>query len=444
MSVSHNYPGGSVWRKWDLHIHAPGTKKNDQYRVPTGDPLDAYCDHLEVSDVAAFGITDYFSADSYFAVTERFKKKYPESQKVFFPNIELCTSYVLNAANEEVNLHIIFNPFNADFENHIKRFLRSLDTNKTQGSGARQVKASDLNSERDFQEATTTRESIKNAFQQTFGPDADLTEHVLIFAVANNDGIRAQRGVKRKELISDEVDKFSDGIFGNSNNTNYFLRSDRLEDGFKIDPKPVITGCDAHSFDDLDAWLGKVVLKDAVRLKESTWIKADLTYEGLKQITFEPEHRVFIGEEPEVEVRVRENPRRYIASLRINERDGYDGRHGTWFKNEHIGLNKELVAIIGNKGNGKSALTDIIGLLGNSHNQEYEREGRTEELFSFLNKDKFLRSGCASHFDGELHWYAGTPNRGALDKQTDKRTPETVEYLPQKYLEKILCKHRRR
>lgn len=25
------YPKGSEWRIWDLHIHTPGTSKNDQY-----------------------------------------------------------------------------------------------------------------------------------------------------------------------------------------------------------------------------------------------------------------------------------------------------------------------------------------------------------------------------------------------------------------------------
>ncbi len=25
------YKRGSEWRKWDLHIHTPGTKKNDQF-----------------------------------------------------------------------------------------------------------------------------------------------------------------------------------------------------------------------------------------------------------------------------------------------------------------------------------------------------------------------------------------------------------------------------
>jgi hypothetical protein len=406
-SKKMNDPRGATWRKWDLQIHAPGTKKNDQYNVTTGDPLDLYCDALEESDVAAFGITDYFSADSYFKVTKRFQTKYPDSKKIFFPNIELCTSDVVNVASEEVNLHIVFNPFEANLEKSISKFLQYLNTNKTQGSGAKQVKASDLKSEADFQEATTSRELIKRALDETFGAKADLTDHVLIFAVANNDGIRAKRGVKRKALITDEVDKFSSGFFGNSGNTQYFLNPNRLEDGSKTDPKPVITGCDAHSFVDLRSWLGKVVLKDGVRIRESTWIKADLTFEGLRQIIFEPADRVFIGDEPDVEIRVRSNPRRYISSVCITQVSGYDKRDGVWFEEEEIALNKELVAIIGNKGNGKSAVTDIIGLLGNSHNQKYEREGRTEELFSFLNKEKFLRGSCASNFFSELHWCAG-------------------------------------
>ncbi len=97
-----------------------------------------------------------------------------------------------------------------------------------------------------------------------------------------------------------------------------------------------------------------------------------------------------------------------------------------------------MVAIIGNKGNGKSALTDIIGILGNSHNQVYILDSRKEEeLFSFLNREKFLKANCAASFAGELHWYAGKPDKSLLDARTDTNVPERVEYLPQKYLEKI-------
>ncbi|GEM_PF-1650200 len=45
--------------------------------------------------------------------------------------------------------------------------------------------------------------------------------------------------------------------------------------------------------------------------------------------------------------------------------NGYNEEQGIWFKDIEIPLNYGLVAIIGNKGNGKSALTDIISLCGN-------------------------------------------------------------------------------
>jgi ABC-type lipoprotein export system ATPase subunit len=434
-----NDPRGSIWRKWDLHVHTPGTKKNDQYLAQKSldDALDAYCEKIEQSDVEILGITDYFSADSYFSFLKRFKEKYPASKKVFFPNIELCTNDVVNSASEEVNLHIVFNPFTPSYEADIKNFLQHLDTNKTV-SGNKRVKASQLSSLKDFEEATTSRQFIEDAFKEVFGSAAELIDHLLVITAANNDGIRAQRGVKRKALISDELDKFSHAFFGNSTNTAYFLKPNRLEDGNLIDPKPVVTGSDAHSFEDLDNFLGKVVIKDGNVVKEPTWIKADPTFEGLKQIIFEPAGRVFIGEEPRVESRVRDNKRRYISMIRIGQVSGYEGRHGTWFDKEQIELGKELVAIIGNKGNGKSALTDIIGLLGNSHNQTFVLESKKEEeLFSFLNRDKFLKANCASCFSGELHWYAGPPDKRQLDARVDRNTPERVEYLPQKYLEKI-------
>lgn len=434
-----NDPRGSLWRKWDLHVHAPGTKKNDQYltQKSLGEALDLFCEKIEQSEVAVFGMTDYFSADPYFAFVKRFKEKYPQSKKVFFPNIELCTNDVVNAASEEVNLHIVFNPFVPNHESDIKSFLQHLDTNKTAIANKR-VKACELSTVKDFEEATTNRQFIEDAFKEVFGSAADLMDHLLVITAANNDGLRAPRGRKRKALISDELDKFSHAFFGNSGNIAYFLKTDRLEDKNPIDPKPVISGSDAHSFEELDNFLGKVVIKEGNVVKEPTWIKADPTFEGLKQIIFEPAGRVFIGEEPPVEARVRDNKRRYISSVRINQIAGYDGRHGTWFEREQIDLGRELVAIIGNKGNGKSALTDIIGLLGNSHNQTFELDSKKEEeLFSFLNRDKFLKANCASCFNGELHWYAGPSDKRQLDARVDRNTPERAEYLPQKYLEKI-------
>jgi ABC-type lipoprotein export system ATPase subunit len=429
---------GSEWRKWDLHLHAPGTKTNDQYKVADGlDIWKEFCDKLEKSDVHVFGIADYFSADAYLTAVEKFKEHHADSKKLLIPNVEVRTSYVVNSAQEEVNLHILFNPSTPKIDQQIKKFLGCLNTNKT-GTGGVRIKASDLSTRQDYEEATTTREFIDAALKETFGDKVDMSEFALIITAANNDGIRAQSGKKRKLTITDELDKFSQGFFGNSNNTEHFLDKDRLEGDEGIEAKPVFSGCDAHSFEDLDNWLGNLVLNEGEILKQPTWIKAEIDFEGLKYALYEPRERVFIGEEPGVLERVRSNQTKYIKTLHVNKVEQYDGKHGVWFESEKIDFNPELVAIIGNKGNGKSAITDIIGLLGNSHNQKYTGQGgKNEELFSFLNKNKFLKGNCASNFTADLHWYAGDPDCKTLDEDTDENLPEKVEYLPQKYLEKI-------
>lgn len=438
--MTHGWPRGSEWRKWDLHLHAPGTKLNDQF--PAGETgWDEYCRRLRDCDVQAFGITDYFSADCYFAAVREYRRRYSDSPKIFLPNIELRTIYVVNRAEQEVNVHLIFNPNQGDHESRIKSFLGALKITRTD-SADRDLKASELSHTSDFEGATTTREYIRNALTETYGRDADLLDFVLIVTAANNDGIRAKTGVKRKAVVSDELDKFSDAFFGNAKNVEWFLSTNRAEDKAQYtEPKPVLAGSDAHSLADLDTRLGQVV-SDATNgiVLEPTWIKADLTFEGLKQIIFEPRNRVFIGAEPEIERRVRENKTRYINFLHINCVEGYrKDQHGAWFCDEKIVLGKELVAIIGNKGSGKSAVTDIIGLLGNSHNQTSKGLSgvRPEELFSFLNKEKFLKGGCAKHFEGTLEWYEGEPDRQLLDAQVATHLPEKVEYLPQKYLERI-------
>ena len=422
---------GSEWRKWDLHLHSPGTKKSDGYKLKSGDIWDEYCRILKGSDVYAFGITDYFSAEGYFRTFAEFDKRSPGSGRVFFPNIELCTNDIVNKNHEHVNVHAIFDP---QYPEKIREFLGRLETTKTDSKG-RHMMASELSTGADYDGATTTRESIEKAIAETFGSKADRSDHVLLFSAVNNDGIRAARGVKRREVISDELDKLSDGFFGNSESTRYFLSTDRLEAGETTLAKPVISGSDAHSFDDMNQWLGKVVPRDGSIYKQCCWIKAHLTFEGLRQILFEPEGRIYIGEEPPVETRVRERPRRYLKTLRINAVPGYRKRVGSWFQDETIELNKELIAIIGNKGTGKSALTDILGLLGNSHNQKHGPKG--EELFSFLNRDKFLKDGCASNFTAEALWYSAPSNKAQLDAMVETERPEQVEYLPQKYLEKI-------
>ena len=412
--MAGKWPRGSEWRMWDLHIHAPGTKLNDNFKAPKGsDVWNEYCARLERSDVHAFGITDYFSAGGFLATAREFRARYPNSKKVIFPNIELRTNDVVNAATEEVNIHLIFNPFQPGFERSMESFLQHLKTHKTQGAGRKNVAASELGGHHRFDEATTSRDFIHDALANVYGKGAMLTDHVLIVTAANNDGIRAPRGKRRKAVISDELDKCSHGFLGNSSNCAWYLKPDRYEDKNELShPKPTLSGCDAHSLEALDESLGKTLLDGDNVLFEPTWIKADLTYDGLKQIMYEPENRVHIGGTAPLD----HDEARVIKSVRLSSTHG-------WFEEHEIPLNAGLVSIIGQKGSGKSALAELMAYAAGSWN--------TADPASFL-----ARAGdLIEDLTVTLTW---ADNKMTTHRIGDPQTNDgKVRYLSQKFVERL-------
>jgi len=335
------YPRGSEWRKWDLHLHPPGTKLSDGYTGSAA--LDRFCEILESSDVDVFGITDYFSADGFFSTVARFRKLYPSSHKVLFPNIELRLSETVNGSNQLVDLHLIFRPDVT--RTIIDRFLRELKTEITDSNGV-SFSCSDIATTTHFEQATVTRANVERAIEQAFGKSAARSDHLIIIVPSNNNGIRAGGGEQRKRNLADQIDKLSDAIYGNSGNTDYFLRTDRYEDSAqKSKPKPVFSCSDAHSFDQLTNWLGKSI-DGAEARKEVTWIKADPTFEGLQQTLYEPSNRVSIQTaKPEVK-----EPYKVISAVHFTGPD---------FP-ETIILNHGLVSIIGSRSSGKSSLLAYI------------------------------------------------------------------------------------
>lgn len=162
---------------------------------------------------------------------------------------------------------------------------------------------------------------------------------------------------------------------------------------------------------------------------QNAWIKADPSFRGLKQAVLEPAKRAFIGEKPPKLWEVEANKTYYIDSLEVGK-TADKAELGQWLDGCDLPLNPDLVAIIGNKGSGKSALADVIALLGNS---------RQSKHFSFLKKERFLgRSGePARHFRGTLTWRDDSTESRALNEFPPEEKAELVRYIPQGYFEEL-------
>jgi len=78
---------GSVWHRWDPHIHMPGTLKNDQFGT---DSIDEYIARINAADppIRALGITDYYVLDSYEKLVALKKDGALPNVELIFPNIE--------------------------------------------------------------------------------------------------------------------------------------------------------------------------------------------------------------------------------------------------------------------------------------------------------------------------------------------------------------------
>lgn len=414
---------GSLWRRWDLHLHTPGTKLSNGFGDRNDDGVwNEYIDQLESSLVQAFGVTDYFSCDTYFELIERYKARKPDSTKVFFPNIELRLAESISADGSHPHIHVIFDNDPATCgKDKLARFLSDLHTQSIDDENAK-GRCCDLKSEADFAAATVTLDDLLKALAETFG---DARPYLLAFP-ANNDGLRStDSGSPRKVALADRIDRSCQLFLGNQKNTSWFLRTDRYASG-ESEPKPVVSGSDAHTFDDLERLSGDV------SGFPGTWIKADTTFIGLKQITYEPEGRIHIGSQPTVLTRQEQDGTKFLKTLTIDHVEGYDGRNGQWFKSVDLPLNPELTTIIGNKGSGKSAIVDIVGLLGDS---------RQEAHFSFLIDDskrkKFRQRGYAENFEASVTWHTDRVVEKRLSDNCDLNEPETVRYLPQNYFEQL-------
>lgn len=446
---------GSIWRKWDLHIHTPYSVLNNGF----GNDFDKYVTNIFKSaiekNIAVIGITDYFTIEGYKKIIKDYINNEDKLKELFsdteiqkikkiliLPNIEFRLHELIEG--RRINFHVIFSNEVTirDIEEH---FLHELDfvheSLPFDKDNRRKLKESNLielgeklqKEQTEFAgqnalftgmlTATLQHTDISKTLQ-----DSRFSKKYLIGVPADEDLSKikwsGQGHMIRKSLIQK-----SNFLFTSASNTIEFglgKKHESPEDFIKEfkSLKPCIWGSDSHSFE-------KLFEPD---LERYCWIKSDTTFEGLRQIIFEPEERVFIGKRPQFLDTINNNPTKYFSKLIIKSIDTYRGNNGKWFDNTTIEFNNGLCAIIGNKGKGKSAIADVLGLLGNS---KVSITDQKDKLFSFLNKSKFCKKGYAENFEATIYWNDGINKSKLLSENIDFSDNERIKYIPQKFFEDL-------
>lgn len=441
---------GSTWKKWDLHVHTPESLVH-HYPGEKEEAWDAFLADLEAlpQEFKVLGINDYLFVDGY----ERLLRAKRSGR---LPNIELLLPVVelrldkfggvvhggkagyVQSGWSRVNLHVIFDQVEPDLIR--QQFISAIAPSYSLIPGASNEGKWNAIISRDSLEALGKEiiESVPRDRRSAYGPP--LIEGFNNLNVSW-DGLRQalqNQNLAGKYLVAIgktewENLKWDDHTIAEKKtliNTAdlVFTAAESPVAYAKARMKLQESGVNANLLDCSDAHSLSSAEEKARIGNCFTWIKADSTFQGLLQAIQEFDDRVFVGDNPPKRQLVAQNKTKFIQSVKVTKKDASTLTE-PWF-NADIPLNPDLVAIIGNKGSGKSALSDIIALAGNT--KHYKG-------CSFLKDSRFrnAKTKYAQHFVGALSWHDGTVTAKELDKDPEPSSVERVKYLPQSYLEDL-------
>ncbi|PKA43239.1 ABC transporter [Rhizobium sullae] len=458
--VKNLYPRGSEWRQWDLHVHTPASFHWEGRKFDGTDKdsnlVDDMIATMNEASPQVFALMDYWTFDGWFALKKRLAQPdAPALTKTVFPGIELRLAAPIKG---RLNAHVIFSNEIADehlhdFRSRLKleliqrpltrgaliAYARRVGADKLKHHGFKKAEvdtADDIALEAGFHIAELSCESYKDAIKQV--PDG-LAVGFMPFNT--NDGLGSVEwnehyayaiGLFKSSPIFEARDSNTWAAFAGMRTNGNEKWIDSFQSALDNLPRLAVSGSDAHRFKGVTGDNNKRGYGDFPS-ERRTWIKADPTWLGLQQAIKEPEKRSFIGSMPPKLEYVTQNKTFYIDRLSIAKVGG-SALVDHWLDGSDLQLNSDLVAIIGNKGSGKSALADILALLGNSQQQQY---------FSFLTKNRFRgKAGDpARHFRGKLDWLAGDAGDMLLSENPPEDRVELVKYIPQGRFEALCNDH---
>jgi hypothetical protein len=320
-----------------------------------------------------------------------------------------------------VNVHLLVSPESPDHLSKLKRFLARL-TFKAHGDsfccnkedltrlGQRSdPKITDPNAALEYgsQQFKVSFEELKQAYSES-----NWTQQNILVAVAGSE-TDGTAGVRESAdaTLRQEVEKFAHIIFASSPAQREFWLGQRSLSAFELQirycgPKPCMHGSDAHE-------VQKIGLPDGDRY---SWIKGAVEFDSLRQACIDPSGRAWVGADPPVSAASSQ----VIASIEVTG--------ALWAATPRIALNPGLVAVIGARGSGKTALVDMIAL---GCDAMPESAGSA----SFLARAHDLLHGASV----SLRWETGDTIQRNLDCSDETSAAEypRARYLYQQFVEEL-------
>lgn len=393
---------GSEWRKWDLHIHSPLTHGTaNKYAETT---VQEFCEDIIKNEVAVIGLTNYFymTESEYLEVQEGLRDKC-----LVIPNFEFRASDK-NNKGDHINFHVLFNP-----SIDIKRILNCIGRVKLHNYTDKYCNEEDVNAI-GLEAASIDFEILLKQLNTDF---KEIDDFIIACPYTGYGGFKNDDKPRNSSIVK-KFDEKSHFIFGNGGLKEFFhceREYDRNGTPEIVQKIMATVFCsDAHS---------KVQIN-----QNTTWIKADSTFEGLKQIIFEPIQRVKIQKE-------KPDEKSLSSVIKMVKFGGSDSQ----FSTEPIYFNDNLNVIIGGKSSGKSILLYNIARTLIPERNDYSilktknpDNGKFEYKYSFKGDDQFevtLNSNS-------------TQIMGRGDE--DSSILPDIKYIPQNYLSELAEKKYRK
>jgi ABC-type dipeptide/oligopeptide/nickel transport system ATPase component len=368
------YKNGSEWRKWDLHFHTPSSYDYGDRSVTNEEIVQS----LSENEVSVVAITDHHVID-----INRIKdlQLLAKSKNItVLPGIEFLSD---TRGKEPIHFIGIFSE-NCNLE-HIWGQIQN--RTKIVEIGEKGKKPNEI---------YCNLESTLNLIKEL---DGISTIHA---------------GVK-----SNSIENITHSLpHGSAQKTEIATKVDFYELG-KPDDKE---GYLKHVFPKIKRHIPMIICSDNHNIKkyvvkENCWIKADPTFEGLRQVVHEPKQRVRIQAlKPDLK-----NDRHVISELHFVDK-------GKLFGNQKIQLSENLNAIIGGKSSGKSLLLYSIAKSIDPEQVERASKRLNFEGYNFENS-----------FDFKVIWKNGDEDSYSHEDSTSKS--HKITYIPQLYINYLVEKN---